>query len=317
MGFFDKIKGMVGVTGVKLEFLYVENPWPYFDPMIKATVNVKSGKDPVTVLGIKGTFYAKRTANNVEEKIELGTETRTAENCGRSERNGEWVKEFPCVIEGGSEASFGYWVKDMDVPAALAKWGGDTPENAQKNGITFFLECEVDIKETIDLFDPSLTQEITVYDNGHRQEPEEDYVEEHEEETDAAASIYNEVVELQGEDDSIEFTQEQRELILSGDHDEVELELDGIEVYAIYSLGQMDRKVVRMTDNLFGTTRVGLFRINHINGHRELDFSNPDNWRKIHIESLSFTFSRPNEWGSEATKYESLSHIKNIALLKQ
>ncbi len=314
MGFFDKIKSMVGVTGVKLEFLYVENPWAYFDPMIKATVNVKSGKDAVTVIGVKGTFYAKRTVNNVEERIELGTETRTAERCATTERNGEWVKEFPCVVEGGGEVSYGYWVKDMDVPAALAGWGGDTPENAQKNGITFFLECEVDIKETLDLFDPSLTQEITVFDNGSRQEPEVEY---EEEETEASTSIYNEVVALEGEDEDIEFTPGQRELILSGSHDEVEFELEGMEVYAIYSLGQMDRKVVRMTDDLFGTTRVGVFRINHINGHRDLDFSNPDNWRKIHIDSLSFTFSRPNEWGSEASKYESFSHIKNIALLKQ
>lgn len=313
MGLFDKIKGMVGVTGVKLEFLYVENPWAYFDPMIKATVNVKSGKDPVTVIGVKGTFYAKRTVNNTEEKIELGTETRTTERCAETKRNGEWVKEFPCVVEGGGEVSYGYWVKDMDVPAVLAKWGGDTPENAQKNGITFFLECEVDIKETLDLFDPSLTQEIKVFDNGSRQEPEEVY----EEETEVSSSIYNDIIALKGEDDEIEFTPEQRELILSGNHDEVEFELDGMEVYAIYSLGQMDRKVVRMTDNIFGADRVGIFRINHINGHRDLDFGTPDNWRKIHIDSISYTFSRPNEWGSEASKYESLSHIKNIALLKQ
>jgi len=314
MGFFDKIKGMVGITGVKLEFLYVENPWAYFDPMIKATVNVKSGKDPVTVIGVKGTFYAKRTVNNVEERIELGTETRTAERCATTERNGEWVKEFPCVVEGGGEVSYGYWVKDMDVPAALAEWGGDTPENAQRKGITFFLECEVDIKETLDLFDPSLTQEITVFDNGRRQEPEEEYVEE---EAEAGTSVYNEVIALEGEDDDNTFTPEQRELILSGNHDDIEFELEGMEVYAIYSLGQMDRKVVRMTDDLFGTERVGVFRINHINGHRDLDFSDPDNWRSIHIDSLSFTFSRPNEWGSEATRYESFSHIKNIALLKQ
>ena len=313
MGFFDKIKGMVGVTGVKLEFLYVENPWAYFDPMIKATVNVKAGKDPVTVIGVKGTFYAKRTVNNVEERLELGTETRTAERCAETKRNGEWVKEFPRVVEGGGEVSYGYWVKDMDVPAALAKWGGDTPEDAQRNGITFFLECEVDIKETLDLFDPSLTQEITVFDNGRRQEPEEEY--EEEEDSEVSTSIYNEVIALEGEDEDIDFTPEQRELILSGNHDEVEFELEGMEVYAIYSLGQMHNKVVRMTDDFFGDTKIGLFRINHINGHRDLDFSNPDNWRSIHIDSLSFTFSSPNEWGSQASRFASLSHIKKIALL--
>ncbi|RZJ68884.1 MAG: hypothetical protein EOO45_14395, partial [Flavobacterium sp.] len=172
MGFFDKIKSMVGVTGVKLEYTWIESPWPYFDPMIKATLNVTAGKDAVTIIGTKGTFYAKRTVKNVEEKIILGTDISNLEKCATTERNGEWVKEFPCALESGGQVSYGFFIMDMDVPKALAEWGGETPASAKANGITFFLEGEVDVKETLDLFDPTLTQEIDVYHNERKEEPE-------------------------------------------------------------------------------------------------------------------------------------------------
>lgn len=314
MGFFDKIKSMVGVTGVKLEYTWIENPWPYFDPMIKATITVKAGKDAVTVLGTKTTFYAKRTVNNVEEKIVLGTDICNEDNCPRTERNGEFVRLFPTAVESEGQVSFGLYVRDMDVPAALAEWGGETPASAKANGITFFLEAEVDVKETLDLFDPTLTQEIEVYHNERHEEPE--YEEENEPK--GTPSIYNTIIPLEGEDEDITFTSEQRELILSGNEDhEIEFELEGMEVFALYSLGQMHKKVVRMTDRFFGQTKVGVFTINHINGHRDLDFDNPNNWTNLTVDTISFTFSRPNEWGSEASKFDSISNISNIALLKQ
>lgn len=314
MGFFDKIKSMVGVTGVKLEYTRVESPWPYFDPMIKATINVKAGKDAVTIIGTKGTFYAKRTVKGVEEKIVLGTDISNPENCASTQRNGVFVDEFPCALEAEGEVSFTFFINDMDVPAALAEWGGQTPASAKANGITFFIEGEVDVKETLDLFDPTLTQEIEVYHNERHEEPE--YEEENE--PTGTPSIYNTIIPLEGEDEDITFTSEQRELILSGNEDhEIEFELEGMEVFALYSLGQMHKKVVRMTDKFFGQTKVGVFTINHINGHRDLDFDNPNNWTNISIDSISFTFSRPNEWGSEASKFESISNITNIALLKQ
>lgn len=310
MGFFDKIKSMVGVTGVKLEYKWVETPWPYFDPMIKATINVKAGKDAVTIIGTKGTFYAKRTVNGTEEKLVLGTDISNPENCGRTERNGEFVPVFPCALEAEGDVSFGFFIKDMDVPAALAEWGGQTPASAKANGITFFIEGEVDVKETLDLFDPTLTQEIEVYHNEPKQQLE------YEEEDTPDDSIYNNVIALEGEDEEIEFTPERRKLILSDDY-EVEFSLDGMEVLALYSLGQMHGKVVRIKDIIFDEPRRGVFMINHINGHRDLDFSNPDHWRAVTVDSLSISFSYPNEWGSSTTKYESLFHIKNIALLKQ
>ncbi|WP_300490073.1 hypothetical protein [Flavobacterium sp.] len=312
MGFFDKIKSMVGVTGVKLEYTRVESPWPYFDPMIKATISVKAGKDAVTIIGTKGTFYAKRTVNGTEEKIVLGTDISNPENCASTQRNGVFVDEFPCALEAEGEVSFTFFINDMDVPAALAEWGGETPASAKANGITFFLEGEVDVKETLDLFDPTLTQEVEVYHNEIKQQPE------YQEEDNFSDSIYNTVIALEedDDDDEITFTPEQRKLILSDDY-EIEYSLDGMEVLALYSLGQMHGKVVRLKDIIFDNPRVGLFKIEHINGHRNLDFSNPDLWRSITVDSISITFSKPNEWGHDASKFTSLFHIKNIALLKQ
>jgi hypothetical protein len=162
MGFFDKLKSIVGITGVKLEYTWVENPWPYKDPMIKATLTVTAGKDPVTIIGTKGTFYAKRTVNNVEERIVLGTDISNEEKCSRVERNGEYVKEFPQSLAAGEQTSYGFFIMDMNAPKSLTVWGGDTPENAVRNGITFFIEGEVDVKETFDLFDPTKEVQITV-----------------------------------------------------------------------------------------------------------------------------------------------------------
>ena len=78
------------------------------------------------------------------------------------ERNGEWVNEFPDVIEPNGERTYGYFVGDMDLRKALKKWGADSPENARKNGVKFYFKGEVDLKDTAGLFDPKLEQEITV-----------------------------------------------------------------------------------------------------------------------------------------------------------
>ena len=53
------------------------------------------------------------------------------------------------------------------------------------------------------------------------------------------------------------------------------LSLEGVEVFAFFSLGQMHKKVVRLTDTVFGNTKTGVFTIEHLNGKTDLDFSNP------------------------------------------
>lgn len=162
MGFFDKIKKFVGKTGVELDYTWIETPFPFGDPMIKATIRVKAS-DTVTVNGITGTFLAVRTnAEDEEEEIILGEEFQEADENHTTERNGEWVPVYPCTIQAGEEETFGYFVEDLDLAESLAKWGVDSPESAKIKGVKFIFRGEVDIKETAGLFDPSLDHDIEV-----------------------------------------------------------------------------------------------------------------------------------------------------------
>lgn len=163
MGFFDKLKKFVGKTDVKLDFQWIENPFPFGDPMIKATLRVKAEGDAVTIIGNSATFYAKRTNDDgQEEEIILGEDGNDVNDCASVERNGEWGKEFPDTIEGGGESSYGFFVDDMDLAKSLAPWGVTDAESAKIKGIKFYFKAEADVKETVGLFDPTIEQEITV-----------------------------------------------------------------------------------------------------------------------------------------------------------
>ncbi|MCI5059193.1 MAG: hypothetical protein MRY83_23980 [Flavobacteriales bacterium] len=113
----------------------------------------------------------------------------------------------------------------------------------------------------------------------------------------------------------MEFTKEQLDIIKASDH-KASLELKGNEVFAIYSLGQMHNKVVRMTDNFFNQTKVVVFTIDHINGESNLNFDNPEDWKEVNLERISFTITCPTEFGSSYSKFERLNDIKEIALLQ-
>jgi hypothetical protein len=113
------------------------------------------------------------------------------------------------------------------------------------------------------------------------------------------------------------FTQEQLSLIQNANA-KIEFELNGLEILAIYSLGQMNNKIVKFKDNIWCKSRVGLFTIDHINGNTELDFTKPKPWLNVTIDSIAFSIKSPNEWGGEnCSAYESLLDIKSIALLTQ
>ena len=156
MGFFDKIKKMVGKTGVELDYQWIENPFPFNDPMIKATLRINTSGE-VTILGSTGVFYAQRTnSDGMEEEIVLGED-----ECSDIEQDGDY-KKFPQTIQAGGVATCAYFISDMNLVESLAKWGVDSPESAKIKGVKFFLKGEVDVKETVGLFDPSLEQEITV-----------------------------------------------------------------------------------------------------------------------------------------------------------
>lgn len=156
MGFFDKMKKMVGKTGVELDYQWIENPFSFNDPMIKATLRIKADSE-ITILGATGTFYAKREDDDgLDEEIILGEE-----ECSDI-ANGDDYNDFPDTIEAGGVRTCAFFVDDMNLVASLKDWGVDSPESAKIKGVKFFFKGEVDVKETVGLFDPSLEQEITV-----------------------------------------------------------------------------------------------------------------------------------------------------------
>lgn len=111
-------------------------------------------------------------------------------------------------------------------------------------------------------------------------------------------------------------TTSQIDFINSGKYS-IAFELKEFEVLALYSLGQMHNKIVRLTDNFWGKTKVGLFFIDHINEKSNLSFDNMDEWKTIDLSSVSLTLITPNEWGGESTDtYSSILDIREIALLK-
>lgn len=111
-------------------------------------------------------------------------------------------------------------------------------------------------------------------------------------------------------------TPEQIDFIRTAKH-KTDFELKDLEVAAIYSMGQMHNKIVRLTDNFWGKTKVGLFFIDHINDNHELSFVNSEDWRTVTLHSISLTLITPNEWGGENTDtYSSIFDIREIALLK-
>ncbi|CAA6799279.1 MAG: Unknown protein [uncultured Aureispira sp.] len=156
MGFFDKMKKMVGKTGVELDYKWIENPFTFTDPMIKATLRIKA-EDEITILESTGSFYARRENDDgMEEEILLGEDTCTSMSDG-----GDY-KDLPQTIKAGGAQTCAFFVGDMDLIESLKDWGVDSPESAKIKGVKFFFKGEVDVKETVGLFDPSLEQEITV-----------------------------------------------------------------------------------------------------------------------------------------------------------
>ena len=165
MGFFDKIKKMVGKTGVELEYIWIESPFKFGDPMIKATIQVTATGDPVTVIGISAVFSAKiHVGDEQEEEIILGEAEEDVNDCASVDRDGESVPEFPHALPANGVGSYGYFVDDMDLAQSLAKWGVTDAASAKEKNVRFFFKGTVDIKETVGLFDPELEQEIVVID---------------------------------------------------------------------------------------------------------------------------------------------------------
>lgn len=112
----------------------------------------------------------------------------------------------------------------------------------------------------------------------------------------------------------MEFTPEQLTVIHS-ENPKTELELKGVEILAVFSLGQMHNKIVRMS-NIFGNSTVGLFRIESLNGKSDLDFSNPDDWKNVAIQDIFVSLLAPNEFGGKDKRsFNNLFDIQSIEWL--
>lgn len=112
----------------------------------------------------------------------------------------------------------------------------------------------------------------------------------------------------------MDFTKEQLEIINS-ENPKVLLELKGVEVMAIYSLGQMHNKIVRRV-SVFDTTMVGLLTIESINGKTDLDFSNANDWKNIKVDDIYFSITSLNEFGSyDKVTTNNIFDVQSIALL--
>lgn len=111
-------------------------------------------------------------------------------------------------------------------------------------------------------------------------------------------------------------TAEQREFIRIGKFTEG-LELSGVEVFAIFSLGQMNNRVVKCDNDITMSTIIAVFKIEELNGKSDLDFSNPDDWREVHIDSITVSLEYPDfEFdGSSKTQFSNLAFINSITLL--
>lgn len=126
----------------------------------------------------------------------------------------------------------------------------------------------------------------------------------------------------------IELSDEQSEFIIKRtvqnevhaidmEDDLFDVSLKGTEVVAIFILGQMQDKMVRIQDSSRDWKQIGLFRIEEINGVENPDFSNPDDWSSITLDSISFSLYSASTWGETRGTYSSVFDINEISRLKE
>ena len=155
MGFFDKIKKAVGKTGIELTYTWIEDPLTFGDPMIKATVTVTATDGAATEL-------VASCADEEEADVILGEVSEEHEPYSTTTRNGESVPVFPHTLQQGESEGFGIFLDGLDLAKSLEHWGVTDVASAREAGIELVLETEVDIKETSFMFDPIITQTITL-----------------------------------------------------------------------------------------------------------------------------------------------------------
>jgi hypothetical protein len=99
----------------ELSYRYIESPFAFGDPMIKATLQVENTSDEsVVVTGTTAVLLARRVVDGAPQEIELGKTVDVADPNSTIERNEEWM---PSQSEG-----YGIYVKELDLSTSLSDW---------------------------------------------------------------------------------------------------------------------------------------------------------------------------------------------------
>lgn len=158
MGLFDKVKGFFNVGGAKIEFVRVEDPFPYGDPMHKGFYRVTAEGMDVTINSYYTTFVARWTDEEGREIEELLSEESSA---GISHAD----VSYPLVVKKGTSHDIWFFLTDIALRPTFKEYAINNAAEATARGLKFFLCAEVDIAEAAGLFDPTAEHEVGVIDN--------------------------------------------------------------------------------------------------------------------------------------------------------
>jgi hypothetical protein len=150
MGFFDKLKTLVGAHGCKVEITRLERQapdqvtFPATDSVFKGNYKITAEK-PCTILAHKHQIVVtKKHADGHEETVVLGESAHDAStNIGGSEN------KWPYDMVAGDEKTDSFMVSRLDIPAMLKKLGYSDPSAAMRApNLTFFVRITADVKGT-------------------------------------------------------------------------------------------------------------------------------------------------------------------------
>lgn len=145
MGFFDKLKTLVGEHGCKVEITSLEHQdpaatiFPATDSVFKGNFKVSATK-PCTILGHKVQVCAmKKHPDGREEVVVLADDTHDEKN----QVIGLDYK-WPYDMKAGDTKEDGFCAVNLDIPGTLTKFGcrADAPN------VTFYVKVTADVKGT-------------------------------------------------------------------------------------------------------------------------------------------------------------------------
>lgn len=162
MGFFDKVKGFFGGgdAKTKLEVRWIEDPFPFQDPLHKGTILVTAEAGSITVKSYRARFIAiVKDSEGNEEELELSVDDSTEANWA-----GDEFPAKPHKLNKGESMDFGFFIDNLNLTESLSKYGIKDAASANLKGAKFKIKVSVDIAETNFMFDPDIEHFIKVID---------------------------------------------------------------------------------------------------------------------------------------------------------